>query len=112
MLQPLFSQALDGLKKKIAGLPPEGPFTPVERTIILPGRGHSLLFRIEPNKSVPEKRILSVTITPPDKSHTTTRYVARGTNAELADYMERTPGETWEALAEEMVGGCDSFYYP
>lgn len=112
MLQLSLSQVLSGLKKELAGLPAEGPFTPVERTLILPARGHTLVFRIESNKSVPAGRILSVTITPPDKSHTTTRYVARGTNAELADHMEKTSRETWKTLVEDLVRGCASFYYP
>ena len=112
MQQITLADVIGGLKKELAQMLREGKSRNISHSLLLPGKGHRLNFVVEENKSVAGRMILSVTVTPPDKSHITTRYLCRGSLGEIADYMEKTPETAWAELTEELVRGCSSFYYP
>jgi len=100
-----------GLKNSLTAVGAAETFAPICHKMQT-AKGHGLTFKIECASKTPELRILSVNITPKDKNHSTTRYVCRGSTEQIARYLASTPEETWKELVEELVRGCDSFYYP
>lgn len=116
MSAPLLTVPLKSIIQKLlnavtADIPAKENFSPVKYHLILPKTLHRLEFKIS-SISDTDNRMLSVTITPSDRSLIHTRYILRGSSKELKEYLTKTTSSDWEALIEELTGECKTFYYP
>ncbi|MBQ7874875.1 MAG: hypothetical protein IJ306_06950 [Oscillospiraceae bacterium] len=89
-------------------IPETGDFETVKCSEITP-KGYEVCFELFSIKSGEEK---SVTVTAKKEGRIYTSYLARGTSAEVFEWLEGIDEKELAQKADEAVYGCGSFYYP
>ena len=82
----------------------------VSRTIIIGGNEFCMV--VNALKDEPYKGSLILRIQPPDHSHTSDRYLVRGTAEERAEWLRTISDEKLREIVDKMNLDCNVFYWP
>ena len=82
----------------------------VSRKIIIDGNEFCMV--VNAFKEEPARGSLILRIQPPDHSHTSDRYLVRGTAEERAEWLRTVSDEELKEIVDKMNLDCNVFYWP